>query len=100
MRQREKKPIGGVVVGVLGLGITGWMICNWAPDVWWKEVSVSVSGFISIFLLFSWLLGRKKWGGAVTMLIFGLLILNRLGMLDILTGMLLVVVLGLISLIN
>jgi hypothetical protein len=100
MRKQEKKPIWGIFMGVLGLGVMGWMIWNWAPDQWWKEVIVIVIGFISIFLLSSWLWGRKKWGVIITSLIFGLLVLNRLGMLDILTGVLLVVILGLISLIN
>jgi len=100
MRKQEKKPIWSVLAGALGLTVVGWIIWNWTPDQWWKEVIVTVTGFVSTFLLSSWFWGRKKWGLVISLLIFGTLVLNRLNVLDVLTGMLLVAILGLISLIN
>ena len=100
MRRANKKPIWEVIAGLAGLLASGWMVWNWAPEKWWVEVVVVVTGIASVFLLTSWFLGRKKWGTVVAGLVFGLAILQRFEVLDWLTGILLVVVLGLISLID
>jgi hypothetical protein len=100
MTKREKKPARGIIPGLLGLALTGWLVINWEPGVWWKEVVVVICGFVSLLLITSWSLGNKRCGALITTLIFGVLLLNRLGIFDILTLILLVAVLGLISLID
>lgn len=92
--------IKGLILGVIGLVIDGCLIYNWQPDVWWKEGIVLIISGLSLFVMFSWIGGRKKWGMIAAGLVMGWLLLNRMGAGSWLITALWVAAWVLISLIN
>ncbi len=96
---RAKRPLLSIIISTLiwiGLGIVIWKI---SPSAWWIEVLTLILLFISIFLSTSWVAKSWKRGGLVATTILGILVMRRLQILDILTGGLWLLVLGLISLV-
>jgi hypothetical protein len=92
--------IKGIILGTIGLLIDGWLIFTWQPDVWWKEVVVLLIGGLSLFVMFSWIGGKRKWGVIAAGFILGWLLLNRMGAGSWLITVLWAAVWVLISLIN
>ena len=71
--------IKGIILGTLGLVIDGLLIVFWRPDAWWKEGIVLLIGGLSLFVMFTWIGGKKKWGMVAAGLVIGWLLLNRMG---------------------
>jgi len=71
--------IKGIILGTLGLVIDGLLIVFWQPDAWWKEGVVLLIGGLSLFVMFTWIGGKKKWGMVAAGLVIGWLLLNRMG---------------------
>lgn len=88
-----------MTVLVLWMGCLG-IIFLVAPGVWWKELPMIIFLFAAIFLTITQLTHKTRWGLIGALLVVGLLVLRRLQLLDFLTGGILFVILGLISLIN
>jgi hypothetical protein len=100
MIRNKKSPQIKLYLGIIGLLVTGIMVINLNPDIWWKELIVIMTAFCSMLLIFIQGFKSTKWSFLTDLVIFSLLLLNRLGILDILTGALLIIIFGLISLIN
>jgi hypothetical protein len=100
MIRSKKSPLNIPLLAGAGFMLTGGLIALVDPDSWWKEALVFSVFLLSCYLLGSMLLKHTKWNIVVVLGIAGLLLLNRVGVLDILTGALLMIILGLISLIN
>jgi hypothetical protein len=99
-KRRHNSPSGSLWAGLGFLGIAGLMIWNWEPDMWWKEGLMVVFVFTALIFLVSKLLGNNKLGWIFSTGIVGLLIFNRLNILDLLSVVLLITLLGLITLVN
>ena len=79
-----------------GVGLIVWKL----PPVWWSELLVISLLSLALVLIVSWGIGKRKMGIMLAMALVGLLIMQRLQILDWLTLGLWLVVVGLISLIN
>lgn len=88
------------MTGVIGLGLTGFLVVTWEPNAWWKEVIVTGIGILSLTVVNAWIFKNLKAGWVVSGGVFGLLILNRLEILDVVSAALLLLVLLLIALVN
>ena len=79
-----------------GVGLIVWKL----PPVWWSELLVISLLSLALVLTVAWGIGKRKMGIMLAMALVGLLIMQRLQILDWLTLGLWLVVVGLISLIN
>ncbi|MEK7064375.1 MAG: hypothetical protein AAB973_02075 [Patescibacteria group bacterium] len=79
-----------------GVGLIVWKL----PPVWWSELLVISLLSLALVLVVSWGIGKRKLGIMLAMALVGLLIMQRLQILDWLTLGLWLMVVGLISLIN
>ena len=96
---RVKRPILSLIIALLawtGVGLIVWKL----PPVWWSELLVISLLSLALVLIVSWGIGKRKMGIMLAMALVGLLIMQRLQILDWLTLGLWLVVVGLISLIN
>lgn len=96
---RAKRPILGMLISALGFAGLGFVIWKIPPGNFWVESAVLMLFTATFTLTLSWLFGKTKWAVIVTVCLLGLLIMRRLQILDILTGSLWLLVLGLISLV-
>jgi len=95
-----KHPIRGLVTGVAGLVLAGFLVWFWEPSIWWREMVVLVIGLLSLTVVNAWIFKNLKTGWVISGGVFGLLILNRLEVLDLVSAALLILVLLLIALVN
>ena len=96
---RVKRPILSLIIALLawtGVGLIVWKL----PPVWWSELLVISLLSLALVLVVSWGIGKRKLGIMLAMALVGLLIMQRLQILDWLTLGLWLMVVGLISLIN
>ena len=96
---RVKRPILSLIIAFLawsGVGLIVWKL----PPVWWSELLVISLLSLALVLVVSWGIGKRKLGIMLAMALVGLLIMQRLQILDWLTLGLWLMVVGLISLIN
>ena len=96
---RVKRPILSLIIALLawtGVGLIVWKL----PPVWWSELLVISLLSLALVLVVSWGIGKRKLGVMLAMALVGLLIMQRLQILDWLTLGLWLMVVGLISLIN
>ena len=96
---RVKRPILSLIIALLawiGAGLIIWKL----PPVWWSELLVISLLSLALVLTVAWGIGKRKMGIMLAMALVGLLIMQRLQILDWLTLGLWLVVVGLISLIN
>jgi hypothetical protein len=99
MNRYKKNPHSGLKLGSAGLLLATVLVINLNPDIWWKELTVVCISWASFWLICSHIFKNIKWGGIISLAIFSIIILNRFGILDLLTGSLLIIIMGLISLI-
>jgi O-antigen ligase len=99
-KRAQKRTGWSLMTGLMGWLFCGWLLWSWEPDRWWKEAVVLMIAGWSLAIFSSWLWGNKKTGIITAVGITGLLILNRLGILDMVSVVLLMTVLGLITLVN
>jgi hypothetical protein len=95
--KQAKRPLVWGVVGGLGVILA---VIKLAPDGFLVEAIVFGVFLISEYLILSWFGKNRRRAIAISVLTGGALLLNRLGILDILTGILLVIITLLISISN
>lgn len=99
-KNRRFKPVWGrIAIAGLWAGVIG-IIFGATPGVWWTEVPMVIMLFWAMFLTAAQVTKKTRWGLIGALAIVGILILRRMQLLDFLTGGILLVILGLISLIN
>lgn len=100
-KKNRRFKIGAAVLVTLGLWCAAaGLIVFVRPGVWWAEVPVVTIVLLAVWFTATLVSKRARWGAGVAALTIGLLILRRLDWLDFLTGGLLLLVVGLITLIN
>ena len=100
MKTKNHNPFPVFFAGISGLVLTGWLVWSWEPNKSIKELAVLGLGFASLAILGTGLFRNRKMGLVLATGVCGLLVFNRLGILDWISGILLVLVLGLITLVN
>jgi hypothetical protein len=97
---RAKRPILSLLISLMGLVGVGLVIWTVPPGNWFVELLLLLLLSITLVLISAWLIGNTKRGVQVAIVVMGILIMRRLGILDGLTLGLWLIVVGLISLIN
>lgn len=88
-----------MTLGILSLIISGLIIWFWEP-VWWLEIVVLGVMSLGLWAIVKTITKKNKIALIIALGMVGMLVLRRFEILDWLTGILLVTVLLLISLIN
>ncbi len=88
-----------MTLAFLCLAAAGLIIWFWEP-VWWLEIAVLGVLGLGLWAIIKKITGKNKPALIITFGVMGILVLQRFEILDLLTGILLVAVLLLISLIN
>ncbi len=95
--RKNKKPFLALIISFSCLILSGIVIWFLPPSIWTEPI-ILVALTISLFLFCGWMTKSKKYSILITILIFGLLLLNRFAALNIITAGLLAAILGLIAL--
>jgi hypothetical protein len=97
---RAKRPLISLVIAAIAMIALGLVIWKIPPSSGLVELAATILLAISLLLGGSWVIGNSKRGIQVTLAIVGLLLMRRLGILDLLTVGMWLIVVGLISLVN
>lgn len=89
--------MGALIIAFVGLLFVAGGIYFLPPNVW-TEIPILLIFIISIYEFCKWVTKSKKYTILITLLIAGILFLNRFSTLNIITGGLLAAILGLIAL--
>lgn len=100
MTRDKKKPGLAIVAGISCIGAAGGIIWSRPPGMWWVEATVLGLVGMGLFLLLTWMLGSKRWGGVASVGIVGILLMRRWGILDTLSLGLWLAALSLVGLVN
>jgi hypothetical protein len=100
MNRKDRLPLRPLVVGMLGgVGVI-WAIVKLDPNNVYVETMVVMLGAISEYFILKWLTKKGKIALTLTVLTCGMLVLERLAFLDVLTATLLLIIALLISFLN
>lgn len=99
MRSKMKNPSRFAFLGIIGLAGVVTLVWKTEPN-WISELGAMMLLGCSLGAIFLTVFRNSKIGVLAVLGLMGLLIFNRLGVLDVVSAVLLVVVLGLIALVN
>lgn len=100
MRRLPSRVVRGVAVALAVWILAGVIMWKFPPGTWWMEMIVVTLVWVGLFIGGTWIIGRKKWGLVASFGVTGLLLMNRLNILDWPMLGLWLLVLGVASLVN